>query len=64
MGRYCIVCRKLFGCIKGDEKHVCSDCRFVVNCIVRYNFTRELITGGICNSCWENRDALKKAMNH
>lgn len=64
MGRYCIMCKKLFGCVKGDVKHDCSHCCFVDSCYTRHHFAMSQVTGGICVHCWEKRQTLKKAINY
>ncbi len=64
MGRYCIVCKKFFGCVKEEVKHVCSDCRLLDGCNILHDLNLLQITGGICGNCWENRQTLKKIVNY
>jgi hypothetical protein len=59
MGRYCIICHKLFGCIKEKVRHVCQDCESVDLCSMPDHFVMSQITGGICDHCWETRETLK-----
>ena len=63
MGRYCIICNKLFGCIKGKVRHVCQDCECTDLCNMPDHFAMSQITGGICDHCWESRKALKTVIN-
>ncbi len=59
MKRYCIVCHEMFGCINGGEKHECSNCSSFNNCPYRNDSNKSHITGGICESCWQKRHAIK-----
>ena len=62
MGRYCIICKTLFGCVKGGEKHVCSDCLDGDSCTIRHHFIMAQVTGGICEDCWQELYLAKKTM--
>jgi len=53
MGRYCIVCHTLFGCIKGGIKYICESCADVDQCYVLAHAKEKQVTGGICQNCWE-----------
>lgn len=64
MGRYCIKCGTLFGCVKKEGRHVCTDCRLMANCNVRHNYTMSSVTGGICESCWKTHKVSRKAINY
>lgn len=63
MGRYCIICKTLFGCIEGKERHACNDCLDVDSCDYRDHFATSQVTGGICDGCWEKHHELKKSEN-
>jgi hypothetical protein len=63
MGRYCIICNTLFGCIKDKVRHVCRDCESVDLCRMPDHFVMSQITGGICDHCWETRKTLKDVIH-
>ena len=62
MRRYCIVCEKTFGCIKGGIKHVCIDCYRMDACSFRDNINQPYDTGGICEDCWDKRHHMRLAI--
>ena len=62
MKRYCIACQKIFGCLKGGEKHDCTSCDTTIHCIRRNDHPGPQVTGGICKDCWENRQLMKMAL--
>ena len=63
MGRYCIVCQTLFGCVKGDIKYVCEDCADADHCPVLADANKEQVTGGICQNCWAERLNRNRVIN-
>ena len=63
MGRYCIICKTIFGCVKERVTYVCSDCRDLGRCGLRLDVVMSHVTGGICETCWQSRRALKAAIN-
>ena len=67
MKRYCIVCENIFGCVKGGIKYDCVDCICMGSCKFRNVGTMSYVkntqvTGGICEGCWERRQAIKLAV--
>ena len=61
MGRYCIVCRTLFGCVKEREKYICSECVNRGSCAFRHSYLMSQVTGGICDECWQDLYLSKKS---
>lgn len=56
MGRNCIICGQLFGCIRDRVKYVCTDCRLVKSCGIRNHFTTTRVTREICEPCLEGEE--------
>ncbi len=54
---------KIFGCIEGKAKHVCSICRVINRCIFRDLVTMACATGGICEDCWKKHQAGNRVVN-
>jgi hypothetical protein len=53
MTRQCIICDRVFGCVKESFKYACSDCRLVDDCGMRQYFTTTHAVYDICPSCSE-----------
>jgi hypothetical protein len=51
MGRNCMVCGRLFGCIRGEVRYVCSECRIEDGCGIRNHFSTTRMSREICESC-------------
>jgi hypothetical protein len=51
MGRNCMVCGRLFGCIRGSVRYACSDCRIEDSCGIRNHFSTTRMGKEICDSC-------------
>lgn len=51
MGRNCMVCGRLFGCIRGRVRYVCSDCRLEDTCGIRNDFSTTRVSREICECC-------------
>ncbi|MBN2123458.1 MAG: hypothetical protein JW821_04135 [Deltaproteobacteria bacterium] len=63
MGRFCINCKTLFGCIRGGIRYVCRDCDDREACDLRLAGSCSHVTGGICDHCWREWQAMKRAAN-
>jgi len=61
MGRTCVVCGELFGCIRGDVKYTCSQCRIQQGCGIRHFFTTTRFTREVCPDCAGNLERLQRA---
>jgi len=61
MGRYCIICNRMFGCVQDKVKQVCDGCGLMDSCCLLDQFSMSQITGGICDCCWEKHQAFKTA---
>ena len=53
MTRQCIICDRVFGCVKEGFKYECSDCRLVDDCGMRQYFTTTRAVYEICPTCSE-----------
>lgn len=56
MGRNCMVCGRLFGCIRGKVRYVCSDCRLEDGCGIRNHFSSTRLSREICGACLSGQE--------
>jgi hypothetical protein len=58
MGRGCIVCGNIFGCIRGKVKYLCRECRLMEGCGIRNHFTTTWVSKEICEECTQDLQVM------
>jgi hypothetical protein len=63
MGRKCIVCGQMFGCIRGKIRYLCEDCRLAEGCGIRNHFSTTRLTYEICDRCLKGEELPERPLS-
>ena len=50
----CMICQRVWGCVRGGYRYSCNDCRIAEECGLRHLFTTSSNTYEICEYCLKN----------
>lgn len=61
MVRTCMLCGRVFGCIRGRVRYTCTKCRIEDSCGIRNHFSSTRMGREICESCLVGEEHPERA---